>query len=318
MPNWSNVLKEISAEGSKQFANRTSPHDVIRRRYLRKLFNHTRRNVIAYYSGYLSKPVQGIEINDEDKNGYMLCVHEMDRAAGLDLILHTPGGDGQATVSLVAYLRNLFGDNIRAIVPQIAMSAGTMIACSSRSIVMGKQSSLGPVDPQFGAIPAANMLAEVKRAQADILANPNMAAFWAPILSRVTPSFIEKCEQAIRDSNEFLERTLRQNMLKGLSPVDQDAAVAKIAEVFANNEGRAHNTHYDLDKCLEVGLNIERLEDDQTLQDLVLTIHHCYMHTLMNTPAFKIIENHMGKALVKSQQPQLIAIPQAIEAQAEA
>lgn len=308
MPNWSNVLKEISAEQAKQAALNTSPHDAIRRRYLKKLHRHTGRNVIAYYSGYLSKPIQGIEINDEDKNGYMLCVHEMDRAAGLDLILHTPGGDGQAAVSLVSYLRSLFGDDIRAIVPQVAMSAGTMIACSCRSIVMGKQSSLGPIDPQFGAIPAANMLSEVKQAKADILANPAMAAFWAPILSKVTPSFIERCERAIQDSNDFLDTALRQNMLVKLSKADQDAAVKKIADVFANNAGKAHNTHYDLDTCEKVGLNIERLEDDQELQDLVLTIHHCYMHTLMNTGAFKVIENHMGKALVKSQQ-QVIAIP---------
>ena len=38
------------------------------------------------------------------------------------------------------------------------------------------------------------------------------------------------------------------------------------------------------------------------MQDLVLTVHHCYMHTLMNTAAFKIIENHLGNALVKQQQ----------------
>ena len=41
------------------------------------------------------------------------------------------------------------------------------------------------------------------------------------------------------------------------------------------------------------------------MQDLVLTVHHCYMNTLMNTTAFKIIENQNGVALVKN-----IPIPQ--------
>jgi len=36
----------------------------------------------------------------------------------------------------------MFGTNIRAIVPQLAMSAGTMIALSCKEIVMGKQSNL--------------------------------------------------------------------------------------------------------------------------------------------------------------------------------
>jgi ClpP class serine protease len=73
----------------------------------------------------------------------------MDRSKGLDLILHTPGGDMAATESLVDYLRQMFGKDIRAIVPQIAMSGGTMIALAWKEILMGKHSNLGPIDPQF-------------------------------------------------------------------------------------------------------------------------------------------------------------------------
>ena len=42
-----------------------------------------------------------------------------------------------------------FGEDIRAIIPQTSMSGGTMIACSCKEILMGKHSSLGPVDPQI-------------------------------------------------------------------------------------------------------------------------------------------------------------------------
>lgn len=73
----------------------------------------------------------------------MTVIHQLDRNKGLDLILHTPGGDTAATESIVDYLHNMFGNNIRAIVPQLAMSAGTMIACSCKEIIMGLQSSLG-------------------------------------------------------------------------------------------------------------------------------------------------------------------------------
>lgn len=296
MPNWDTVLKEIAIE---QATTTVSPHDVIRRRYLEKLYEYTGRNVIAYYSGFLNKQINGAEVTDEDKNGFMLCINELDRARGLDLILHTPGGDSHATLSLVDYLRSMFGQNMRAIIPQIAMSAGTMIACSCRSIVMGKHSSLGPVDPQFGHIAAANLLSEVRKARDQILEDPRNAMFWNPILSRVTPSFIERCELAIKDSNEFLETTLRQNMLSMLGGDEQDRALERIKDVFANNVGKAHNTHIAASDCASLGLVIEDLEADPTFQDLVLTIHHCYMHTLSNTPAYKITENHLGRALVK-------------------
>ena len=147
MPNWNEVLSEIIQETKK---HKNAAADIVRRRYLEKLFNHTKRNVIAYYSGFLSKPgIQLLDINDEDMNGFMMAVHKMDRSLGLDLILHTPGGSIASTETIVRYLHQMFGSNVRVIVPQIAMSAGTMIACCSREILMGKHSSLGPIDPQL-------------------------------------------------------------------------------------------------------------------------------------------------------------------------
>jgi ClpP class serine protease len=100
------------------------------------------------------------QINDEDKNGFMMAIHHLDRSKGLDLLLHTPGGDLAATESLVDFLRRMFGTDIRAIVPQIAMSAGTMLACSCREIVMSKHSSIGPIDPHLRGIPAVGVKME--------------------------------------------------------------------------------------------------------------------------------------------------------------
>ena len=59
-----------------------------------------------------------------------------------------------------------------------------------------------------------------------------------------------------------------------------------------------------------MGLKVSLIEDDQNLQDVVLTVHHCFMHTLMNTPSFKIIENHKGSAFVKQQVIQQIVMQQ--------
>lgn len=120
MPNWNAVLEEIRRKSEE---GHPYPHDVVRQGYLAELHALTGRTVIAYYSGFLSKPrTGGIEINDDDKNGFMMCIHETDREAGLDLILHTLGGDLAATESLVHYLREMYGRDIRAIVPQIWQS----------------------------------------------------------------------------------------------------------------------------------------------------------------------------------------------------
>src|SRR5262245_8048909 len=126
MPTWSDVLTQIKELQRAHTEGTKGAVDTIRRQYLLQLHRHTKRTVIAYYSGLLSKPgIAESEINDEDKNGFMMAVHGLDSSNGLDLILHTPGGNIAATESIVDYLRQKFKKDIRAIVPQIAMSAGT-------------------------------------------------------------------------------------------------------------------------------------------------------------------------------------------------
>ena len=87
-------------------------------------------------------------------------------------------------------------------------------------------------------------------------------------------------------------------MFEGLANAKRKAqAVTKALSNYPKN--KSHDRHFDIDDCEAMGLTVKRLEGDAAMQDLVLTVHHCYMHVLMNTTAFKIIENHDGVALVK-------------------
>jgi hypothetical protein len=74
-------------------------------------------------------------------------------------------------------------------------------------------------------------------------------------------------------------------------------------------ENKGHDRHFHIKECREMGLRVDILEKDEILQDIVLTIHHCYMHTLANTAAFKIIENQEGKAMVRQQQFAMVQAP---------
>lgn len=295
MPNWNEIVKEINATDN--------PHDVVRRRYLAKLHEHTGRNAIAYYSGWLQKEgMPGLSITDEDKNGFMTTIHDMDVGLGLDLILHTPGGDAAATESLVDYLRSMFGTNMRAIVPQIAMSAGTMIACACKEIVMGKQSSLGPIDPQFSGIPAHGVIEEFKRAKQEVQEDASSIPIWQAIISNYNPTLVGECEKAIAWANELTEEWLRSGMF-----YDDKSAGEKIStlvqELGDHSLTKSHARHLSFDRCREMGLKIVPLENDQELQDAVLSLHHAYVQTLSATPAIKIIENHEGTAFIKAISP---------------
>lgn len=255
MPNWNEVLKELEAETIKH--NKKSAIDVIRRKYLTKLNKLTTRNIISYYSGWLSKPELSpiCGISDEDKNGFMMAIHKLDKEKGLDLILHTPGGDIASTESLVDYLRNIFGNNIRAIVPQIAMSAGTMIACSCKLIIMGKHSSLGPIDPQFGSIPAHGVIEEFNRAYEEIKIDPQKIHIWHPIISKYQPTFLSQCENAIRWSDEFVRSQLESVMFEG-DPNNKEIAAKIVTSLTDYRGNKTHSRHISIEDCQKMGLKV--------------------------------------------------------------
>jgi ATP-dependent protease ClpP protease subunit len=298
MPDWNELLDEIRTKGST--------HDIIRRKYLKELHENTGRNTIIYYSGWLQKPEMGggqLGINDQDKVGFMTTIHGLDRTKGLDLILHTPGGEMAATESIVDYLRKTFGIDIRAVVPQLAMSAGTMIACACKSIVMGKQSSLGPIDPQISGIPAHGVREEFEQAYKEIKGGPGgldqaKIPIWQPIIAKYSPTLVGEAQKAIAWSEEIVKEWLVTGMLKDK---ENNAATADriIKELGDHALTKSHARHLSASRCKDMGLNIEMLEDDQKLQDLILTVHHVCVHTLSSTGAFKIIENHEGKAYIQ-------------------
>jgi len=300
MGNWNDILNEIQQRTSEAQTAAAGVLDAVRRRHMKKLHDYTGRNIIAYYSGFLSKPkFEGIDIVDDDKNSLMNCIHGMDRSKGLDLLLHTPGGNIAATESIVHYLREMFGQDIRAIVPQIAMSAGTMLACSCSTIVMGKESNLGPIDPHIAGIPADVVVSEFRRAFLEIKEDPAKAQVWSPILSRYTPSFLTQCEYALDWSKNFVRDCLVMNMFNEFTNKLEKASHA-VAQLSSAELNKTHSKHLHYQDLQKIGLTVEMLEADQVLQNLVLTVHHCMMHTTNLPQVLKIVENQDGRAVVKN------------------
>lgn len=291
MPNWNEVLKEIQTH--------PNPLDFVRRKYLLEMHEKTGRNVIAYYSGWLQKPgLRSTAIGDGDKNGLMTTVHNLDRSKGLDLILHTPGGDLAATESLVDYLRCMFGTNIRAFIPQIAMSAGTMIACSCEKIIMGKQSNLGPIDPQFNGISAYGVIEEFDQALKEIKQDAAKIPLWQSIIQKYHPTFLGDCRKAIEWAEEMVTNWLTTGMFKGKEDAEAKAK-SIVSRLSSHAETKSHSRHIPVVDLKNMGLEINCLEEmENDLQDTVLTIHHACMHTFFNSPSVKIIENHLGVALI--------------------
>lgn len=291
MANWNDILNEINSDNHL---------DNVRRKYLRELSDYTGRNTIAYYSAFLERQVTNVDINDSDMNGFMNAVHGLDYSKGLDLILHTPGGNPAAAESIITYLRTVFHNDLRIIVPHMAMSAGTLMACAAKEIVMGKHSFLGPVDPQFNGIPAFSIVDEYKEAKDDLAKNPANLGFWKLRLEKFPPAYIKLAADAIALSDTLMDNWLKTGMFEDVKDqVGTDVLVEKIKNSLnEHTNSKVHNRHFSKDECLKFGLKIKALESDPTLQDKVLSVHHAYTHTITMASVAKLVENHNGKALI--------------------
>ena len=119
-------------------------------RYLRQILiediqDLTERELVVYFT---NKGM--IDFRDADDISEVL---DACNTTDVDLLLQTPGGIIDACEKVISVLK-LRGGAYRVIIPSWAKSAGTIIALSSSSIVMGVNSELGPIDPQFNGIPA--------------------------------------------------------------------------------------------------------------------------------------------------------------------
>lgn len=306
MPSWGAILKEINDKKQQQGPKAL---DLIRRKYIASQYAHSKRAVFLYATSWTSPregiPPSMVSVNDADIQGFMECAHEV-KEKKLDLILHSPGGSPAAAEACIHYLRSRF-DHIRAFVPQAAMSAATMMACGADEIVMGEHSSLGPIDPQLivntslgaRAVPAQAVLDQFEQARQECL-DPKRLPVWLPMLQQYGPDLLVQSKNVLELSQQIVRAWLSSYMFKDEADAGEKAAA--IAEWLGNHGNfKIHGRYLHRDRLKERGLKITDLEADQAQEDYILSIYHATTHTFMQSPAVKIIENHLGKAYVNVQ-----------------
>lgn len=159
---------------------------------------------------------------------------------------------------------------------------------------MGKESSIGPIDPQFGNMAAFGVIEEFNKAADEIKIYPERIPLWQAIYSKIPAGFITECQQAIEHSSLLVDGWLKNGMFKGGKNASEKAK--KIVDALNNHKDtKAHSRHITADQAKEIGLKVKMLESDQKLQDLVLTVHHACMHTFSQVNNLhKFVENHLA------------------------
>ena len=317
MGTWGDIERELTRT---RLPNGAPDLDQVRRRHLRELAAYTGRSCIIYAtSGFAprpeaSSPADILVTLDPDIAGFMEAVHGLPKDVPLDLMLHSPGGHAEAAEAIIAYLRGRF-PGLRVIVPVAAMSAATMMAMAADEIVMAAHSQLGPIDPQLTistiegprSAPAAAIKRQFAEAQKDLAANPAHTAAWLPILRSMAPALLQMCENAEKLSKTMVQEWLEKYMFHG---DDEAATKAKAVTEYLSDYDQfmSHGRRVDRGSLRNLGVRVIDLEGDQELQDRVLSVHHAVSHTMSLGGVVKIIENHFGKALVRSVKPIAVAV----------
>jgi hypothetical protein len=112
---------------------------------IRDLEQMTSRKLLCYVSGIAA------QVSRDDTSGFVDMLYNITPGEPIDLLLHTPGGDIDASEKLITLLRAKVGEtgSLRVVVPDFAKSAGTLMALGANSIVMSDSSELGTIDPQI-------------------------------------------------------------------------------------------------------------------------------------------------------------------------
>jgi ClpP class serine protease len=99
------------------------------------------RDGIAIYGPIVS----GLDVSVRDA---LEAIEVRNSARRIAVILDTPGGTVEVVERMVDTIRSFY-DDVAFLIPDRAMSAGTIFAMSGDSIHMDYFSRLGPIDPQL-------------------------------------------------------------------------------------------------------------------------------------------------------------------------
>lgn len=146
------------------------------------------------------------------------------------VILETEGGSIETTERIANTFRHHYSGEVSFLIPNFAMSAGTILVMSGDRILMDYYSILGPIDPQIphqsgDFVPGMGYLVKfdefIKKSQAGKLSPAEMAI----LLEKFDPAMLHFLEQARDHGVDLLKLWLVQYKFKNWSKTETHGTV---------------------------------------------------------------------------------------------
>lgn len=226
----------------------------------------------------------------------------------LVVILNTPGGSAETTEKMVEVIRFHYKE-IYFVVPDYAMSAGTIFCMAGNKIYMDYSSSLGPIDPQIyngkQYVPALGYLDKVNEIiEKSKLGQMSQAELL--LLQSMDMAMLSKCEQAKELTETLLKKWLVEYKFQDWTEKETTKQLVteefkqqradEIAKDLGNNKKwHSHNRCIGI-KTLQndVKLKIEDYSYNEELRKIIRTYNDLITQYIAknNYPFFLHSRNH--------------------------
>lgn len=188
------------------------------RRAITEIENIRKKPMICFVSNVVKQNIKApISINSEDDLPFTELVSTIPQSEKeIDILLVTPGGSAPQVDKFVNILRPRF-ENVTFILPNIAMSAGSIFIMSGDNIIMNSTSYFGPIDPQVPNkdgqfVPAQTLLALVSeiKERGEVYISKHLNPPWTDIqiIKQIDPKDLGNALTASQYSMDLVKRYL--------------------------------------------------------------------------------------------------------------
>jgi hypothetical protein len=201
----------------------------------------------------------------------------------VSVVLRTGGGSAETTERMVGVLRKHY-EHVNFIVPDVAMSAGTILCMSGDKIYMDYASTLGPIDPQVPTpdtgdyVPALGYLDKVleitkkgQLAPADVVMLKSLDLAKLALFEQARDLSVDLLKKWLVDY-KFRNWTVHRTTNPGAPVTDHEKAerAEQIARDLADHKRwRSHGRSLDVAKMKELKIEIDDYSDIADLRGAI-------------------------------------------------
>jgi hypothetical protein len=207
----------------------------------------------------------GIERNVVDDFEFYVMERDLNTESNVCILLHTFGGDADAAYHLGIRMQNLAKQQLIMVVPRLAKSAGTLLACAGDKILATPITELGPVDPQVqlpgtGRYVSAKTIRDSLKQAIETIKETGTSEeqIVEAVFSGIPIAEMGHYESLLNHVKSLLEDILSRRMKRGKDRKEVSEIAEKLTKGYVYHGKAIH-----VEEAKDIGLEIEILTDDK-------------------------------------------------------